>query len=660
MLLVLATAACSQKDVVPEVDLMPGMAQLSGKISGMKPGLLTTVHVLNTDKNINVMVFAVGSEYHAVNLFPGNYEITVRPAVGQVFKDGFEVQTVEMRIEAGAHAKQDFILKDQVWGPDYVGGMDYTAGYSDAIGGFTDMPPSPVAKVLPYDEIYPAGPGRDILETTCMGCHTVQLFPYNHDRRYASGRPVKDKAAWAITVDRMHKSLRLGKAPNFDEDLLPPKDREILIDYLAENFGVDSEPRVVQLEAEPEFDEVALAKAQYVEYRFAQTEELPKRATHTLSFTLDGNVWVMDRAGSLVLLDPRTGEYTDYVGHGGGESLVADKDGTVWYGGLRHFDPKINKHDDYRLDSSTGGRPIGVSTMIFDRNGDQWLSMLGAGHIGKWVRETDQIIWWDVPIYRSRPYGITLDHKGRVWFAEYHNSAVAMFDPKTEKFTNYSITSDRPTNIRRLSADSKDMMWTGTWGSKGMQKGALYRLNPETGEAKEWHLGIPYSNPYDAAPDPSDRIWVATDNYIVKFDQKTEKFTRYPVPVRSDMPRLSITSEGTVWFALRNAGHSGGHPGTAVALYPDKYDIKTYAAMYPPESVHSELLKYDGPMTEVLGATKVSPAEPQNPGEYAEMLKKERPKAYEEYLAYMKDQAESRARAAAGPSASGSTGEAVE
>jgi len=656
----LFAAACTQKAEAPQSHLLPGMAQLSGKVTGLKPGLVTTVHAYNTDKNIDFMVFVVDGEYRAVDLFPGNYEVSVKPAVGQVFTDGFEVQTVKLQIAAGANARQDFTLKDQTWGPDYMGGMDYTSGWADAIGSFTSPPPSPVAKIVPYEKLFPPGRGREILENICMGCHTPQLFAYNYDRRYASGRPVKDKAAWAITVDRMHKSLRLGKAPNFDEDLLPPADREILIDYLATNFGADAEPRVVQLESEPELDEKALAKAQFVEYRFPNSEELPKRATHTLSFTLDGNVWAMDRNGALVLLDPRTGEHTDYTGHGGGESLVADKDGTVWYGGLRHFDPKLDKHDDYKLDSPTGGQTIGVSTMIFDENGDQWLSMLGAGHIGKWDRKTDQVVWWDVPIYRSRPYGITLDHQSRVWFAQYHNSAVAMFDPKTQQFKNYPVTSYRPTNIRRLSADSKDMIWTATWGSKGMQNGALYKLNPETGEVKEWHLGIPYSNPYDTAPDDEDNIWIATDNYLVMFDQKTEKFTRYPLTVRSDVPRLSVTAEGAVWFALRNAGHSGGHGGTAVVLYPDKDKITTFAAKYSEKSVHSKLLKYDGPMTPVQGVTKISPAEPQNPGAYAEMLKKERPDAYKAYEAYMKEQAEGKKRAAQGPGAAGRTGEAVE
>ena len=27
------------------------------------------------------------------------------------------------------------------------------------------------AEALPYDQVYPAGPGRDVLERTCMVCH---------------------------------------------------------------------------------------------------------------------------------------------------------------------------------------------------------------------------------------------------------------------------------------------------------------------------------------------------------------------------------------------------------------------------------------------------------------------------------------------------------
>ena len=604
-------------------DHLPGYGDLSGKVANQVPGLLTAVYATQLEKNVTFMVFAINGTYRAVNLIPGAYEVTVKPALGQVFTDGFAPQTKKITVAADGKLAVDFDLKPQKYAPDYVGGMWYTGGWADEIDGITDLPESPDAVVEPYNKIFPAGRGRELLENICMGCHTPNLFAYNYDRRYSSGRPIKDKDGWAITVDRMIKGVAFSnqsKASYVDEKLLPPADYEILVDYLATNFGLDSAPRVVQLEKEPELDEEALAKAQYVEYRFPNTKDLPKRGTHTLGFDPDGNIIVMDRNGGIVWLDPRTGNSKDYAGRGGGESLVLDRDGTVWYGGVRHFDLKQNIDDKYFFEGGPKGRPIPVSTQIFDKNGDMWMSLLSGGGLAKWDRKTDNIVWWDVPHLRSRPYGLTLDHNGRVWFAEYHNSSLGYFDPTTGAFDQFEVTKEAPTNIRRLAADSKNMMWTVTWGSRGYQNGSLFKLDPNTRQVKSWKMNIPYANPYDTAPDSKDNMWVATDNYIVKFDPKTEKFTRLPVTVRTDIPRLAITAEDAVWFGMRNAGHSGGYGGTAVALYPDKDAIKTYAGRYADQSVHSMILQYKGPMTKVTGATKMAAAKPKNPGAYAKAV----------------------------------------
>ena len=95
------------------------------------------------------MVFVVDGEYSAVNLIPGRYDVTVRPAVDQL--EGFTPETVRVDIEAGAQVEIDFALRDVGVKQNYAGGMPYPVGTT----------------VLPYDEIYPAGPGRDIVERVC-------------------------------------------------------------------------------------------------------------------------------------------------------------------------------------------------------------------------------------------------------------------------------------------------------------------------------------------------------------------------------------------------------------------------------------------------------------------------------------------------------------
>lgn len=600
-------------------ELLPGKSELSGSVTGGPPDLLATVYAMNIDKDIGYMVYVVDGRYRAVNLFPGTYEVTVRPAVGQLYTVGFSSQTETIEIGSGDLSSLDFALTEAKYEADYAGGMFYQ-------GGWTDKPatgPSPDAEVLRYDQAYPPGPGREIMERTCFGCHTIQLYPYNFARTYPTGRPPHDKAGWAITVDRMHKGVAFsspGKPSYFDGKFLPPKDREIVVDYLAENFGVKSKPRVVRLESEPELDLKALAKAMFVEYRFLNSLEKPARFTQQIDFDGKGNVWVTDRGcPCIVRLDPRTGEYKDYMGYGGGHGIAVDQhDGTVWFSSMYRLDPESGLADTYAVD---GGQRLGANTHIFDSRGDLWMSALGAGVLTKWGRETDSLQYWEVPILRSRPYGIIVDHNDKVWFAEYHNSGVARFDPESETFRHFRLADHLPTNMRRPGVDSKNHIWLATWGSEGMQNGALYGLNPETGEVIERKLNIDYTNPYTVDADEYDNLWIGTDNYLVKYDQEADKFTRYPLTVRTDIPKVTIARDSAIWFTPRNAGQSGGYGGSASVLYPDKDNIETLAAYFYDNSAANRLKYYEGPSgPDVKGVVKVSPCGAQNKGAYAQAM----------------------------------------
>jgi len=89
------------------------------------------------------------------------------------------------------------------------------------------------------------------------------------------------------------------------------------------------------------------------------------------------------------------------------------------------------------------------------------------------------------------------------------------------------------------------------------------------------------------------------------------------VTARTDIPRLTITAQGAIWFALRNAGQSGGYGATATVLYPDKDKITTLEAKFSEKSNHGRLqYKYKGPYTPVKGEVIITSPAPQNPGEY--------------------------------------------
>jgi streptogramin lyase len=592
-------------------DQIPGYAELSGNVTGSEPGVLPVVYAYNTDKDVGYTVFVVNDKYRAVNLIPGSYDVTIRAAVDQL--EGFTPETVTMDIAADASATADFELKNVGPVPNYVNGLPYEACTANRPTP-DDVPCEPY-KIEPYDSVYPAGPGRDILERTCFGCHHVQLFAFNTPRTYGGGRSQKNEFTWAFTIDRMHKrvpamlgGIRLGQASMMKESLLPPEDRDILVEYMAENFGIDAPSRVVQLRAEPELDLDALEKAQWVEYIYHEDPELfPVWPwPHRVDFDNDGNVWLAYNNCCVVRFDPRTGESTPFdVGGGGGYGIAVDHtDGTVWYSPMNHLDPETGKID--RWQGAGGG------SMAFDSNADLWTVGFFGG-VTKWDRKTNSIYRWDVPVVRSRPYGMIVDFTDKVWFADYHTSGLTRFDPETEEFKHFNITKEEPSAIRRLGVDSKNMIWAATYGSPNREVdgkhmgGSLFGLNQETGEVMQRYLGIEYSNPYNAEADPDDNIWANPDNYLVKYDQKKDTMTRYPAPTRTDFVKTRITRDGAVWTVYRNAGHYAGYGGSAAVLYPDKDKITTLAAYHPENGAGHHASKYKGPPSpKVSGITKVS------------------------------------------------------
>ena len=63
----------------PTASVAPEYAELAGTVTATAEGLLPIVHAYNTEKNIGYTVFVVDGRYHAVNLIPGPYDVTVRP-----------------------------------------------------------------------------------------------------------------------------------------------------------------------------------------------------------------------------------------------------------------------------------------------------------------------------------------------------------------------------------------------------------------------------------------------------------------------------------------------------------------------------------------------------------------------------------------------------
>jgi streptogramin lyase len=571
--------------------ILPGFGEVSGDVAEPK-GAIIPVYLKNSDKNMGYEVFAVNGTYRAVDLFPGHYEITVR-------KNGFDLEPLSVEVTSGGHTVANLAPKRVPLVPTYVLGTTF-----------------PGTTPAPFEEIYPPGPGRDIAMRTCLVCHTVNFLPNKQ----------LDRQGWSSLIDLMtvHPAFTFGgivQGPTmFDPARVAGKDKEIFLDYVVKNFGPNSTPRSVLQGDEPQ-DPVALSKAMFVEYRWPSTKERPHRWTQEVHFDSKGNVMLVERSkpAGIIRLDPRTGDAQffwgpktmpdpDIMPHG----LTVDKDDTVWWTGanviVAHLDPATGLTDQYVVPQ------IGMSgdTVAFTSTGDLWISMMLSDKLAYWSRKTNSIRYWEKGAPYGRPYGLIVDHHDRPWFIEYHTGHVTTFDLATEKFKRYPI-QEQPAQMRRLGVDHKDKIWYGVYGLVG-KRGKLGRLDPQTGKTVEYELPFDWANPYDVQADESDNMWMAMDNHIVKFDQTTKQFTVYPMPMRTDAPKISITREGAVWFEPRSGGNTNDYGAGAVTLYPDKDKITELGAYYSGRSAENNVAKYTGPPIKVTGAIIETKGGPRNPG----------------------------------------------
>src|SRR5262249_20909954 len=126
--------------------------------------------------------------------------------------------------------------------------------------------PKKEIKLASYDEIYPPGPGREVLEAVCFNCHGENAFALSP----------RSPAGWQNGLDRMMgKALADKDKMSFGEGTLAPpathwqfgvQDRKNVLEYLTKNLGLDKKPRAVRMDKEIPLDEAELAKAEYVEY----------------------------------------------------------------------------------------------------------------------------------------------------------------------------------------------------------------------------------------------------------------------------------------------------------------------------------------------------------------------------------------------------------
>ncbi len=217
----------------------------------------------------------------------------------------------------------------------------------------------------------------------------------------------------------------------------------------------------------------------------------------SLAFDKEGLLWFDTMyQGSLGTIDPKTGEtkyyplpakwndervQLNFVG------LQHDVDGKVWT-------KDVGTANIYRLDLATGdwerfhptdslpaipGHHYGIYQVISDAENNLWMAEFSEGYLGKIDAKTLQVTWYAAPTPHARLRRMELRPDGTIVVTEYRGNKVAVFDPKTEKFTEYPLPPY--TYPYRANFDKNGDIWAST-----MSTDRVVRVDPKTGQTDQY------------------------------------------------------------------------------------------------------------------------------------------------------------------------------
>jgi virginiamycin B lyase len=341
--------------------------------------------------------------------------------------------------------------------------------------------------------------GKLLAENLCTMCHRTNLI---------TGSSGYTRDGWKELIGTM---LDLSGAP---------AETATLTEYLFKHFPPNTR-RAPTLVSGP--NEIAFTE--WVMPTRGQRTRDPMQAD-------DGTIWWAGQYGNLIgRFDPRTGEKREYPlpDMSRPHTIELDNKGRPWYtgnmnGSVGRVDPDTGKVTVYKMPDPAAKDP---HTIKFDKHNIMWFSLQNANMIGRLDPETGNIKLANAPSPRSGPYGVKIDADGTPWVSCNGRNCLLKVDPATMAITEIKLPEG--STVRRLDISADGMIWF-----VNSSLGRIGRLNPKTGEIREWPSPSgPKSHPY-AIVVVDGIVWYNESfqrpDALVRFDPNTETFQSWAIP----------------------------------------------------------------------------------------------------------------------------------
>jgi len=271
----------------------------------------------------------------------------------------------------------------------------------------------------------------------------------------------------------------MGRETTEPHDILVDKDGAVWYTDFGEMFIGKFDPKTLKL----------------TEYPIKKFKPNAPEGLLSIEFDHAGQIWFDTMyQGSLGCLDPQTGEIKYYPL----DAKWNDEKVQLNFTGLHHevdnkvWTKSVGTQEIFRVDLKTGDwekfRPLdklptvqraGIYQVMADSHNNLWMAEFTEGHLGKIDAKTGDVTWYATPTAHARARRMEIDSQDRVLVTEYRTSKAALFDPKTEQFTEYALP--QYTYPYRANFDKNGEIWAST-----MSTDRVVRMDPKSGETEQY------------------------------------------------------------------------------------------------------------------------------------------------------------------------------
>jgi streptogramin lyase len=198
---------------------------------------------------------------------------------------------------------------------------------------------------------------------------------------------------------------------------------------------------------------------------------------------------------------------------------------------------------------------VGMMQPAVDANGDLWFGEMRTNRLTRVNHVTGQVTSWEPPNGRNNITKVTIYREGNVWFVEQLASYIANFDPKTEGFVVYPLSSPDGGSLlpQDLAFDSHGALWFTTLG--GSDGGAIGRLDPANGAIHYWPTRDPNARwrvrPFSLTVTSSGEVWfgLLAGGAVGRLDPVTDETTYYPLAnPRATVFAMAADARNRIYF----------------------------------------------------------------------------------------------------------------